>query len=228
MISVVIPTRNSSGTLPDTLAALVPAAINGLVREVIVADGGSSDATLLIANEMGARIASAECQRGAQLVAGAGLAKGDWLMFLPSDAVLEPGWEREAETFILRATRSGSRTAAAFRFALDDPAPAARRTELWVGLRCRLLGLPYSDQGLIINRRFYDELGGYKPMVAMEDVDLMRRIGRARIAILKAAAMTSAERFRKSSSLGRAARDIAALAGYYMRVPARLLTRLCA
>jgi len=228
MISVVIPTLNSAARLPGALAALVPAAISGLISELVIADAGSTDLTLPIADEVGANIVSATARtRGARLSAAAGAAKGRWLMFLSADTVLEPNWEREVETFMLRATRSGGRTAAAFSFALDDPAPAARRSEFWVRRRAWLFGLPHADQGLLVNRSFYDEIGGFKPIDTLAEVDLLRRIGKERIAILKSAAITSAERFRTHNSVMRGVRDIVALTGYSLRIPPQLLARLC-
>ena len=227
MISVVIPACNAVTSLPDMLEALVPAAIAGLITEVIVADGGSIDGTQIIADGMGAKLVTSERSRGAQLAAGARASKGDWLMFLNADAVLEPGWQDEALSFIKRATRSGSRVAAAFRFALDDPSPAARRAEFWVRLRSRFLRLPYGDQGLLINRRFYDELGGFQAMPVMEDVDLARRIGAKRIALLKTAALSSSVNLRARGSMLSPLRNLAALALYYCRVPPRVLARIC-
>src|SRR5262245_58936909 len=82
MISVVIPTLNDEDGLAGTLAALVPAAVDGLVREVIVVDGGSTDGTLHIAEAAGTEIVRSEASRGAQLAARAKRARFPWLLFL--------------------------------------------------------------------------------------------------------------------------------------------------
>jgi len=121
MISIVIPTLNAGPGLVATLTALVPGLVDGLVREVILVDGGSTDTTLEIAEEAGVRIVRAERGRGVQLRAGAEAAKSDWLLFLHADTVLEARWIEEVHVFIERIER-GQRpeTAAAFRFALDD------------------------------------------------------------------------------------------------------------
>src|SRR5262245_19218454 len=119
MISVVIPTLNAEPSLAATLTSLVPGAVDGVVRQVIIVDGGSSDRTLRIAEDAGADVVRAERGRGAQLQAGAAAARFPWLLFLHADTVLDPGWEREASTFIERID-IGQRppAAAAFRFAL--------------------------------------------------------------------------------------------------------------
>ncbi len=198
MISVVIPALNAQAHLERTLAALVPAAVDGIVREVVLADGGSSDKTILIADDAGAVIVKSERGRGPQLVAGAAAAKCPWLLFLHADTVLEEGWEREASRFMGEVDRRGrAEAAAAFRFALDDKGIAPRVLERLVAARSSLAGLPFGDQGLLISRRLYSGIGGFAPMPIMEDVDIVRRLGRARIAILKSRAVTSAARYRQ-------------------------------
>lgn len=222
MISVVIPTLDAAASLPRTLASLAPAAAEGLIREVVVADGGSTDASLAIADSMGCRVVAAERGRGAQLGAGAAAARGDWLLFLHADTALEPGWSAEARDF----SRADGRRAAAFRFALDDKCAAARRLEAFVALRCGVFRLPYGDQGLLIARGLFDEVGGFRPLPLFEDVDLVRRLGPGRIAMLKSRAVTSAERFRREGYLKRSARNLALLARYLLGdSPERLARR---
>ena len=100
MISVVIPTLDAEAGLTATLSALVPATVQGLVREVVIADGGSEDGTSEIADIAGAEFVVSEKGRGTQLAAGADHARSDWLLFLHADTVLQSGWEREAATFM--------------------------------------------------------------------------------------------------------------------------------
>ena len=226
MISVVVPTLNAESDLPRTLTALIPAAIEGIVREVIIVDGGSTDATARIAEATGATFISAEQGRGQQLAAGAKAAKGPWLLFLHADTTLEDGWEREALE-LMRAVELGSRedTAAAFRYALDDRGVWPAFLSTVVRLRCLILRMPYGDQGLLISKRLYSAVGGFKPMTLMEDVDLVRRLGRSRVAFLRSQATTSARRYRKQGYLPRMLRNSACLGLYYLRVPPRVLTR---
>lgn len=229
MLSIVIPTLETAETLEGVLAALADA---GTRRrsiaevEVIVADGGSTDATTALAGRLGARVVSAPRGRGRQLAAGAEAAKGDWLLFLHADTRLAPGWAAVAAGFM--ADPAHRERAGYFRFALDDEARAARRLERLVAWRCRRLGLPYGDQGLLIARDFYEALGGYRPLAMMEDVALVRRIGRRRLVALEAKAITSARRYRRDGYLMRPARNLLCLALYFLGLPPRLIARLYA
>jgi rSAM/selenodomain-associated transferase 2 len=227
MISVVIPTLNADGTLTGTLAALVPAAVDGLVRQVIVVDGGSRDRTAEIVDSAGAELVQCDGGRGPQLATGARRARFGWLLFLHADTALEPGWEREATAFMERVDLGRrSPAAAAFRFALDDVGRKPRALERLVGLRNAVFRLPYGDQGLLIPKRLYDEVGGYRTMPLMEDVDLIRRLGRRRTVLLHARAVTSADRFRSDGYLRRSTRNLLCLTLYTLRVPTHVISRI--
>ncbi len=223
-LSVVIPALDAVATLPATLGSLEAARDGGLLREVLVVDGGSGDATVEVAAGWGARVVTAPRGRGAQLAAGGAAATGDWLLFLHADTRLAPGWVAAARAFM--ASPGSEQRAAAFRLALDDGDPRARRVERLANWRGRALGLPYGDQGLLIARSFYQELGGYRPLPLMEDVDLARRIGRRRMVILDAEAVTSAARYRQGGWWLRPLRNLALLGLYFLGVPTRLLHRL--
>jgi len=227
MISVIIPTLNDERHLSPTLASLVPAAVDGLVREVIVVDGGSTDHTLAIADGAGAEIVTAKPGRGLQLRAGVERARFPWLLFINADTVLDVGWDRDAGHHVERVDSGRRRpSAAAFRFALDDEGVWPRSLEALVAIRTGLLKLPYGDQGLLISRRLYDEVGGFGTMPLMEDVDLVRRLGRRRISILNARALTSAESFRRANSLSQIARNQACLGLYLIGVPVGTIAAL--
>jgi rSAM/selenodomain-associated transferase 2 len=227
MISVVIPTLNAEAGLAPTLASLVPAALEGLVKEVIIVDGGSGDGTVQIADEAGARVIACGGGRGPQLRAGAEAARLPWLLFLHADTVLEPGWEREAVDFMAAVDR-GRRplAAAAFRFALDDAGFRPRLVERLVALRCALLRMPYGDQGLLMPRRLYEETGGYPPYTLMEDVDIVLRIGRRRVVLLRPRAVTSAARYRRDGYVLRPLRNLVCLALFLLRAPPGVIARV--
>ncbi len=211
-----------------TLAALIPASAAGVVRQVVIADGGSTDATLEIADELGCDIVRAPRGRGPQLSAGAAVARHRWLLFLHSDTVLDEGWHREIASFLERVESEGETNAraAVFRFALDDYRSSARWLERIVAMRCAIFALPYGDQGLLISKRHYDRLGGYGDLPLMEDVDLVRRIGRRAIVQLRSRAVTSAERYRRDGYLRRMARNFGCLTLFFLRVPPSLIVRL--
>lgn len=218
-ISVVIPTLNAAAQLAATLSPVA-----GRAGEVVISDGGSTDQTGAIASAAEARFVRSEKGRGQQLRAGAAAATGDWLLFLHADTVLPGDWITSVSAFIGDPENAGR--AAVFTFALDDSSPQARRMERLVAWRTRRLGLPYGDQGLLISRRHYDRVGGYRPIPLMEDVDIVRRIGRSNIDVLATRAVTSAERYRRGGWWGRPIRNICCLALYFMRVPPRILVRL--
>jgi hypothetical protein len=115
--------------------------------------------------------------------------------------------------------KKGENAAAAFRFCLADSGFQPRLLESAVALRCKLFALPYGDQGLLISRKLYDAVGGFAPIPLMEDVDFARRLGRRRIVMLKTAAVTSAERFRRDGYFRRSLSNVSCLMSYYRGVP---------
>jgi rSAM/selenodomain-associated transferase 2 len=220
-VSVVIPALDAAGELPATLAALGGAR---LVGEIIVADGGSADDTVRVAREAGARVIAAPRGRGTQLAAGAAVASSDWLLFLHADCRPGPDWEEAVAAFVAAPGALGR--AGYFTFALDDASPAARRLEHIVRWRCRAFALPYGDQGLLIARALYDTVGGYAALPLMEDIELVRRLGRGRLAWLGAPLYASARRYRRDGYVSRLLRNLFCLALYFMRVPPRRIARL--
>lgn len=227
-LSIVIPALDAAVTLGATLDALVDLRADRQRAEppceVLVVDGGSGDGTAALAEARGARVLHQAGGRGRQLAAGATAATGDWLLFLHADTCLQPGWAGAVVGFLRDPTNADR--AAAFRLALDDTAAQARRIEALANWRARRLGLPYGDQGLLISRRLYDAIGGFRPLPLMEDVDLARRLGRRRISLLPAAAVTSAERYRRDGWWARPLRNLSLLCCYFLGAPPGLLKRL--
>jgi rSAM/selenodomain-associated transferase 2 len=216
-ISVVIPALGVGEALRPTLDS-----VKGCVDDLVVSDGRSSDHTAAYAKQSGATVVVGERGRGQQLRRGAEIATGDWLLFLHADTVLEEGWIDEARQFM---AKNGEKSAV-FSFALDDPNPWARMIEKGVALRCRLLALPYGDQGLLISRALYDSIGGYKPISLFEDVDIIRRIGRRRLVRLNSAAVTSSVRYQRGGFLRRPLKNLMLLLFYYLGISPEKLARL--
>ena len=189
-----------------------------------MSDGGSIDETANIARSAGARVVVAARGRGSQLAAGAEAASGDWLLFLHADCRLGPGWDAAVRAFIAAPGAAGR--AGYFAFALDDPSPAARLLERIVRWRCSLLALPYGDQGLLIRRALYDEVGGFTALPLMEDVDLVRRLGRIRLAPIGVPLYSSARRYIAEGYIRRTLRNLLCLSLYFAGVPPRRIARI--
>lgn len=225
---VIIPALNAASSLTQTLTSLEPAIACGLVSRWVLADGGSSDATVRLARARGFDVVKSLPGRGVQLAAGAnhvlgGSGEADWLLFLHADTWLEPGWARAVKDFM--ALHPGGGVAGYFRFALDDDSAPAQRLERFVRWRCAMFGLPYGDQGLLIPVRLYSALGGYKLMRLFEDVDLVRRIGKSRLKPIAAKAITSAQRFREDGYGKRSAANLLLLARYFLGADPEKLAR---
>jgi len=221
-IDIVIPTLNAAGTIARTLSA-VSAARGVWPCRVVVCDGGSADDTLAIASGLGAQIISAPPRRGGQLAAGAE-GKGEWLLFLHADTVLSPGWVEAAGRFMVSA--SSEDRAGYFRLRFDSASARARTVERMAAWRCRTLGLPYGDQGLLIKRALYERIGGYRALPLMEDVDLVRRIGRRQLVALDAEAKTSAARYERDGWTLRPLRNLFCLGLFALGVPPHLIARI--
>jgi rSAM/selenodomain-associated transferase 2 len=216
-LSIVVPALDAASYLPGSLGAVAG------TGDILVVDGGSRDDTAVLSRALGARVIAAPRGRGAQLAAGIAATRGDWLLLLHADTKLGPGWREAAQSFL---EQPDSRDRAVyFRFALDSGHPWARRLERAVAWRSRALGLPYGDQGLLIAREFLARLGGVRPLALMEDVDLVRRIGRRRLVALDVPAVTSAARWERDGWRWRSARNLGCLALYFLGVPADKLAR---
>ena len=219
---MIIPALNEAQLLPQTLRTLDMA--RELVCEVIVVDGGSTDATRLMAMDANATVVDAPRGRGKQLATGAVQAKGDWLLFLHADTRLGETWPQQVRAFI--ENPANARRGAYFTFELADVRKSARWYEAMVSLRCRTFNLPYGNQGLLLSTGFYNSLGGFKPVMRMEDVDMVRRIGSKRLVMLKARAVTTRPRYLKEGYVLRPIQNLASLVLYFLSRPVTAIRRL--
>jgi rSAM/selenodomain-associated transferase 2 len=161
------------------------------------------------------RVVRTKTGRAIQMNAGAGLARGDWLLFLHADSRVPDGWLDAVERAAAAGTVGGW-----FRFALDDPSWQARLIERGVALRIRLFRLPYGDQGLFIRRQTFAAMGGYRDMPLMEDVDFVRRLTRVgEVTEIPLPIATSARRWKRDGWFRRSAWNLTLLTLFFCGVP---------
>ncbi|WP_299411908.1 TIGR04283 family arsenosugar biosynthesis glycosyltransferase [uncultured Sulfitobacter sp.] len=217
-ISVVIPTLDAEPALGPCLGALMEGLDQGLIRELIVSDGGSTDATGAVAQAWGAIVLHGPPSRGGQLKRGVAAAQGEWILILHADTVLSAGWCEAVSAHLSKPDRAGW-----FRLAFDRGGMAARFVAGWANLRSRA-GLPYGDQGLLIHRQLYDASGGYPDQPLMEDVHIVRRL-RGKLCEMGGVAVTSAVRYQKQGWIRRGIRNLWTLLRYFAGVSPEVLAQ---
>ena len=218
-LSIVIPTLNAAGSLQGTLPVLTEGLSAGLVRELILSDGGSEDATQRIGEEAGAIFLFGPPSRGRQLQAGADAASGAWLLFLHADTVLSPGWSKTVLDHLGNADCAGY-----FRLRFAARGAAPKLVAGWANVRSRVFGLPYGDQGLLVSRALLDSIGGYLDIPLMEDVAMARAL-KGRLTPLPVVATTSADRYLREGWLRRGAGNLITLCRYLTGSDPEVLAR---
>jgi len=189
-VSVIVPTLNEQGVLAPTLErARQPG-----VQEIIVADGGSTDATLATAAHAADLVLAVPRGRALQMNAGAARARGDLLLFLHADTLVPEGFARVAAAACQDPAVIGGR----FDVDLEPSSPLLRLTGELMNRRSRLTRISTGDQAIFIRREVFERLGGYADIPLMEDIDLSRRMKRAgRVTCLRQRVTTSARRWQK-------------------------------
>lgn len=222
-LSIIIPTLNAGGELPETLARLMAGVEAGLVRDLVVSDGGSTDATVEMAEQVGAQVVSGAPGRGGQIARGVAASQGDWILVLHADTHLGAGWVEAVDRLMARAA-GGDMRAGYFRLSFRADGLAPRIVAGWANLRSRLFGLPYGDQGLVLPRVLYDQVGGMPGLPLMEDVAMARRL-RGRLVMLEAPAATSATRYEQGGWIKRGSRNLWTLTRYLLGADPDALAR---
>ncbi len=183
-LSIIIPTLK----IDDRLERLVMSIPQELRERVIIVNGGPETYSFKKLN-----LINSNPGRGLQLATGANFASGEWLFFLHGDSQLPKSWLK----VLAKHVDHDPDKAFTFRLRFDDQGFFPRLLEYWVRFRCFAFALPYGDQGLFISKDLYDDIGGYKDMPLMEDVDIIKRIGRARLIVGSDEVITSAEKYNK-------------------------------
>jgi rSAM/selenodomain-associated transferase 2 len=210
-LSIIIPTLNAAADLPATTEALLSGATSGLVREMVITDGGSSDETLDAAKELGAVTVTGPPGRGGQLARGVAASKGAWLLLVHADTHLSDGWEETVYDHM----NSHPGKAGYFRLRFRASGLAPKIVAGGANLRSRCLGLPYGDQGLLIARETLAEVGGIPEVPLMEDVVLARAL-KGRLRELDGEARTSAARYAKDGWIKRTIRNLGTLMRFFL------------
>jgi rSAM/selenodomain-associated transferase 2 len=222
LVSVIIPTLNEEESIRATLEAF--AYVKGEF-EVIVADGGSEDRTIEIAQQFGARVIASDRGRGTQMHNGAQAARGQTLLFLhgdtsaPSDLVI-----RINEALLSDETALGGN----FDILFDGTSRAATLMT-WLYPKLGKLGLCYGDSGIFVRASVYKEIGGFNSFPLFEDLDFIKRLKkRGRMIHLPVALVTSSRRFEGRRFPFTFARWSILQAFYWIGVSPRTLSKLYA
>ncbi|KGG12825.1 MULTISPECIES: TIGR04283 family arsenosugar biosynthesis glycosyltransferase [Prochlorococcus] len=197
-LSIIIPTLNESSRLPILLADIGLCSYN---HEVNIIDAGSSDSTKNIAKISPANLkVSSDANRGLQLHKGGLISKGEWLLFLHADSRLETNWSEKLLPIL--EDKNSKDYAWFFTFKIRDKGFIYRLLEATVYIRSNIFKRPYGDQGLLISKKLYMQLGGYKKLHLMEDVDFITRILKVkRLRSLMVNIQTDGKRWRNSNLL---------------------------
>ena len=204
-LSIIVPTLDAEKHLPRCLESLIEGLTSGLIRDLVITDGGSTDTTAEMADAAGATLVTGPASRGGQLRRGVAAARADWILVLHADTALSHGWSQVVIDHI--RDQGGP---AHFRLAYRENGLMPALVAGWANLRSQLFSLPYGDQGVLMRRTDYDAAGGYPDQPLMEDVALARALRRSGCAItrLNARATTCAERYLRDGWIRRGARNL--------------------
>ena len=216
-VSVVIPALNEEAAIGLALASTVGA------HEVIVVDGGSSDATRDVVGATGHRLLQSARGRGVQLNLGAAAATGDVLLFLHADTQLPEHFVGDVVSCLTKKDADWGR----FDLRFDAGGPLMRLIARLICWRSRLTKVGTGDQAIFVRRELFEEIGGFHESQLFEDIDLCRRLRRGRrMAIPARPVVTSSRRWREDGALRTSFRMWALKLAYLAGVPSERLARV--
>ncbi len=195
-ISIIVPVLDEAAGIARTLGALQAARGRGI--EVVVVDGGSRDATRLLAAPLADRVIEAPRGRAVQMNAGAAASSGAVLLFLHADTRLPEGGLEAIEAALADPRRAWGR----FDVRIEGRGPLLAVVAAMMNARSRLTGIATGDQAMFVRRAAFAAVGGFPPIPLMEDVALSKRLKRlSRPACLRLRAATSGRRWEKHGTL---------------------------
>jgi rSAM/selenodomain-associated transferase 2 len=220
-ISIIIPALNEAGVIEKTIASTTPS----LNTEIIVVDGGSSDSTVSLAQNMGAKLIASPAGRAHQMNRGAQAATGEILLFLHADTCLPAGFDELVRAAL--QTEQQSAIAGAFALRIDGASPKLRWVEWGVWWRSHFLQLPYGDQALFLRSDTFHKIGGFPVLPIMEDFELVRGLRKlGKIAIISAPVVTSARRWMERGVFITTLLNQMVILGYFLGVNGDLLRKV--
>jgi len=221
-ISVIVPVLGEESVIGERIRR-IRAAEPGVAPEIVVVDGDPGESTLKALAEPDVLGLASPRGRAVQMNRGAQRASGEILLFLHADTDLPAG----PFTLIRQALDDDSAVAGAFDLSIRSPRVAFRLIERVASRRSRISRIPYGDQAIFLRRSYFREIGGYREIPLMEDVDLMRRIRRRgeRIVFLDARVSTSARRWEQEGILRCTLRNWTLVSLFLLGVPAERLVR---
>jgi rSAM/selenodomain-associated transferase 2 len=189
-LSIIMPVLDEGEGIAQALDAL--AELRGLGVEIVVVDGGSSDATVQRARLRADHVLTAPRGRALQMNAGAAKASGDVLLFLHADTRLPPEAERLVLDGLARSTHGWGR----FDVTIDGRHPMLKLVAATMNLRSRITGIATGDQAIFVKRELFQSVGGFPAIPLMEDIALSKRLKRlGKPLCLRERAVTSGRRW---------------------------------
>ncbi len=219
-ITMIIPVLNEAENIEATLSKL----INNTDVELIVVDGGSSDRTVEIVQNLNIKIIFSERSgRANQMNLGASVANGNILIFLHADTNLPINYQEIVKEILSRSKV----VVGAFQLKIDSKNKSLRLVELMVNWRSRFFSLPYGDQAIFLKKSIFEELGGYSDLPIMEDFELIQRLKRrGKIKIASAEVITSSRRWEKLGVFKTTLINQLVIIGYYLGISPTKLRQL--
>jgi len=189
-LAIVMPVLNEAETLPARLRELTELRVRGV--ELVVVDGGSTDATIKLLRSSGIEALASPRGRARQMMTGAASTEADVLLFLHADTTLPP----DACTIVLSTLADGRHTWGRFDVLIEGRSRMLRLIAFMMNLRSRLSGIATGDQAIFVTRQAFEAVGGFPDQALMEDIELSRRLRRlSRPVCLRQRVCTSGRRW---------------------------------